>query len=146
MASAGNIDAPSVKIADIAGSAVRSVDAGKTNNGRKRHIVVDTLGLLILVVGGTTASLQDCNGGRTILQRLRFLMPSFTTVFVGGGYADKLVIYTRQVRFANQLVNKPKGGRGFAVLPRRWLVECNFSRLVRCPQHDKDHELLAAIS
>ncbi len=88
-------------------------------NGRKRHIVVDTLGLL-MVVAVTTASVQDRDGGATVLERLRFTMPSVVTVFADGGYAGRLVVYAREVlRVAVELVNKPPDQRGFAVLPRR---------------------------
>ena len=61
-------------------------------NGRKRHIVVDTLGLLIVVLV-TAASLQDRDGGRRILDRARMAMPSIALVWADGGYAGKLVAW-----------------------------------------------------
>jgi transposase len=94
-ASAGIIDSQSVKGADTVGTPTRGYDAGKRINGRKRHIVTDTLGLLMLVMV-TTASVQDREGGARILERLRFAMPSIVTVFADGGYAGRLVIYARQ--------------------------------------------------
>ena len=75
MASAGIVDAQSVKGADTVGAGSRGFDAGKKVNGRKRHIVVDTMGLLLAVII-TTASVQDRDGARTVLDRLRFAMPS----------------------------------------------------------------------
>lgn len=66
MASAGIVDAQSVKGADTVGSASRGYDAGKKVNGRKRHIVTDTVGLLVVVLV-TAASVQDRDGGRRVL-------------------------------------------------------------------------------
>ena len=80
MASAGIVDAQSVKGADTVGAHSRGYDAGKKVNGRKRHIVVDTLGLLIVVLV-TAASLQDRDGGRRILDRARMAMPSIALVW-----------------------------------------------------------------
>lgn len=79
MASAGCIDAQSVKGADTVGAAVRGYDAGKKTNGRKRHIVVDTMGLLLLVVV-TSAGLQDRDGARTLLEKVKMAMPSLSLV------------------------------------------------------------------
>ncbi len=95
--------------------------------GRKRHIVVDTLGLL-MVVAVTTASVQDRDGGRHVLERLRFAMPSVVTVFPDGGYAGRLVVYARQVlKVAIEVVKKPADQKGFAVLPRR--LDHDYERL-----------------
>src|SRR6185437_14727638 len=73
MASAGCVDAQSVKGADHRRGPC-GFDAGKKVNGRKRHVVVDTMGLLLLVV--TSASVQDRDGARTLLDRLKMAMPS----------------------------------------------------------------------
>lgn len=143
-ASAGIIDAQSVKGADTVATSTRGYDAGKRVNGRKRHIVTDTLGLLI-VVAVTTASVQDRDGGRTVLDRLRFTMPSMVTVFADGGYAGRLVVHARQfLRIAVELVKKPADQKGFVVLPRRWVVERTFAWLVRCRRLDHDYERLPA--
>lgn len=66
----------------------RGFDAGKKVNGRKRHVVVDTLGLLGVVLV-TAASLQDRDGGRLVLARMA--MPSIVLVFADGGYAGRCV-------------------------------------------------------
>ena len=70
MASAGIVDAQSVKAADTVGRDSRGYDAGKKVNGRKRHVVVDTIGLLIVVLV-TAASVQDRDGGRLVLAKAR---------------------------------------------------------------------------
>jgi transposase len=144
--SAGIIDAQSVRAADTVATATRGYDAGKRVNGRKRHIVVDTLGLL-LVVMVTGASLQDRTAAHQVLGRLKLVMPSVITVFADGGYAGKLVTFARRaLRIAVELVPKPAGQKGFAVLPRRWVVERTFAWLVRHRRLDHDYERLPATS
>ncbi len=119
---------------------------GNGSTARKRHIVVDTLGLL-LVVAVTTASVQDRDGGRHVLERLRFAMPSVGTVFADGGYAGRLGVYARQVlKVAIEVIKKPADQKGFAVLPRRWVVERTFAWIVRCRRLDHDYERLPATS
>jgi transposase len=141
-ASAGIIDAQSVTGADTVGAATRGYDAGKRTNGRKRHIAVDTLGLLVMVTV-TAASVQDRTAAAGLLDRVRFAMPSMVTVFADGGYTGRLVAYARQVlRIAVEVVAKPEGQRGFAVLPRRWVVERTFAWLVRWRRLDRDYERL----
>jgi hypothetical protein len=120
MASTGIIDAQSVKGADTVGKDSRGFDAGKKVNGRKRHVVVDTLGLL-LVVMVTAANVQDRDGGKRLLERLRFVMPSVAHIWADGGYAGRLVAYAHKVlRRTLEVVRKPAGQRGFEVLARRW--------------------------
>jgi len=146
MASAGIIDAQSVKGADTVAARSRGYDAGKKTNGRKRHIVTDTLGLLLLVTV-TTASVQDRNAGHRVLEQLRFVMPSVVTVFADGGYTGKLVDYARRaLRLLVEIVNKPAEQKGFAVLPRRWVVERTFAWLMRCRRLDRDYERLTTTS
>lgn len=144
MASAGIVDAQSVKAADTVGRQTRGYDAGKRVNGRKRHVVVDTLGLLLVMVV-TAANIQDRDGGARVLERLRFAMPSVATIFADGGYAGRLVAYARQrLRIAVEVVRKPADQQGFAVLPRRWVVERTLGWIVRCRRLDHDYERLPA--
>ena len=72
------------------GAAVRRFDAGKKVDCRKRHVVVDTMGLLLLVVI-TSAGVQDRDGARTLLDRLKMTMPSLSLLWADGGYAGRLV-------------------------------------------------------
>jgi transposase len=88
--SAGIVDSQSVKGADTVGRESRGYDAGKKINGRKRHIVVDTIGLL-LVVMVTAASVQDRAGGQSILERLHRALGSVKHIFADGGYQGALV-------------------------------------------------------
>ena len=142
MASAAIVDAQSVKAADTVGRATRGYDGGKKVNGRKRHIVVDTLGLLLVVLV-TSASGQDRDGGARVLDRLRFRMPSVAVVWADGGYAGRLVAYARQrLRVTVDIVRKRKGQRTFEVLPRRWVVERTLSWISRCRRLAHDYERL----
>ncbi len=146
MASAGIIDAQSVKGGDTVGAVTRGYDAGKRINGRKRHIVVDTLGLLLLV-SVTTAGVQDRTAAHRVLEQLRFSMASVVTVFADGGYAGKLVAYAkRRLRLKVDIVVKPPDQVGFAVLPRRWVVERTFGWLMRCRRLARDYERLPTTS
>jgi transposase len=142
MASAAIVDSQSTKGADTVSAATRGYDAGKKVNGRKRHIVTDTLGLLLVVLV-TAASVQDRDGGKFALDRLRFAMPSVAVVFADGGYAGRLVRWADHVlRVSVQVVRKPSGQRGFEVLPRRWVVERTFAWIVRCRRLGRDYERL----
>lgn len=146
MASAGIVDAQSIKGADTVGRNSRGYDAGKKTNGRKRHIVVDTLGLLIVVLV-TAANVQDRDGARRVLDRAKMAMPSLVCVWADGGYAGKLVAWVaRYCRIMLEIVRKPKGQRTFEVLPRRWVVERTLSWLVRCRRLDRDYERLPETS
>lgn len=121
MASAAIVDAQSVKGADTVGALSRGFDAGKKVNGGKRHIIVDTSGLLLLVMV-TAASVQDRDGGARALERLRFVMPSVATVWADGGYAGRLVAYAAKVlQVVVTIVRKQDGQVGFVevALPRQ---------------------------
>jgi transposase len=142
MASAGIVDAQSIKGADTVGKDSRGYDAGKKVNGRKRHVVVDTIGLLVVVLV-TAASVQDRDGGRLVLNRARMKMPSIVLVWADGGYAGKCVEFARRwLRITVEIVKKPEGQRTFEVLPRRWVVERTLSWLVRCRRLGRDYERL----
>ncbi len=142
MASAGIGDAQSVKGADTVGRDSRGYDAGKKVNGRKRHVVVDTIGLLVVVLV-TAASVQDRDGGRLVLDKARIAMPSIAGVWADGGYAGRCVDFARRVlAITLHIVHKPVGQRSFEVLARRWVVERTLSWLVRCRRLDRDYERL----
>ncbi|WP_053208326.1 IS5 family transposase [Jiangella muralis] len=142
MASAGIVDSQSVKGADTVGRDSRGYDAGKKVNGRKRHVVTDTIGLLVVVLV-TTAGLQDRDGARPVLARAKTAMPSIALVWADGGYAGKLVAWAQQhCRILVDIVRPPKGQHTFEVLPRRWVVERTLSWLVRCRRLGRDYERL----
>ncbi|MBB5940452.1 IS5 family transposase [Streptomyces zagrosensis] len=137
---AGIIDAQSVKAAASVPAATRGFDGGKKVNGRKRHIVVDTLGLLLTVVV-TAASVTDREAGQTLLARLRKRHWRLTLVWADGGYTGHLVDFARSVlRIALTVVKRSDDVSGFVVLPKRWLVERTFAWLMRSRRLARDYE------
>src|SRR6478735_7234082 len=140
MASAGIVDAQSVKGADTVGAGSRGFDAGKKVNGRKRHIVVDTMGLLLAVII-TTASATDRDAGQTLLAQLHARHWRVTRVWADGGYTGRLVDFARDaLSVALTVVRRSDDTRGFTVLPKRWLVERTFAWLMHSRRLARDYE------
>ncbi|MFG2919754.1 IS5 family transposase [Kitasatospora sp. NPDC048298] len=134
------IDSQSVKADATVGAATRGYDTGKKINGRKRHIAVDTLGLL-LVVMVTAASVKDNDAGCDLLMRLRARHRAVTVVWADGGYTGWLVTYAATaLALALTIIKRPDDVTGFVVLPRRWVVERSFSWLIRARRLARDYE------
>ncbi len=112
---------------------VRGFDAGKKVKCRKRHIVVDTLGLLVGVVVHA-ADIQDRDGAAAVLKTIRRRWPWLRHIFADGGYAGpKLRGALQKIgRFTMEIVKRSDSAKGFEVLPRRWVVERTFAWLGRC--------------
>ena len=118
----------SVKTTEVAGP--RGYDAGKKVKGRKRHLVVDTLGLLLAVVVHT-ADLQDRDGARLVLARLADRFPRLRLIWADGGYQGPKLGggLARRADWVLEIVRRPTDASGFQVLPRRWVVERTFAWL-----------------
>lgn len=135
--SAAIVDSQSVKTAE--GGPERGSDAGKRVTGRKRQILVDTLGLLMAVVVHS-ASIQDCDGIKLLLARVRGRFPRLRLIWADAAY-EAAVSWVKQFGgWVLELVRKVAGQQGFVVLPRRWVVERTFGWLVRCRRLARDYE------
>ena len=142
--SAGIVDSQSVKSSETCGE--RGYDAGKKINGRKRHILVDTLGLLLLV-SVLPAHIQDRDGARPLLARAFKLYGRLRCLWADGGYAGQLVCWVGRVsRCVLEIVRRSDTARGFTVLPRRWVVERTFAWLGRSRRLSKDYERKAQVA
>jgi len=141
---AGALDSQSVKTTHLPG--VRGYDAGKKVKGRKRHILVDTLGLLLAVVV-TSAALSDPAGARLLLRRLGGACKKLRRIWVDGTYRGQLLEWVLlHFRFCLQPVLRSDEQKGFVVLPRRWVVERTFAWITQCRRLGKDYEGLPSSS
>ncbi len=116
---AGSLDSQSVKTTSVAGEN-RGFDAGKNIKGRKRHIVVDTLGLVLTTVV-TSASIQDRDGAKMLLKRLDGSSKKLRKIWVDGGYRGILLEWVKlNFRFCLEVVLRSENQIGFVILPRRF--------------------------
>jgi putative transposase len=121
-------------------------DAAKQVKGRKRHLTVDTLGLVLRVLV-TAASVPEREGGKQVLKKVKQMGPAVSrlhTVWVDGGYdGNPFMQWVMDVcRWIVQVVLRPQETKGFVLLPKRWRVERTFGWLTWCRRLNKDYELL----
>lgn len=134
--SAVAIDSQTVKTAANAAAETVGYDGNKKTKGRKRHIAVDTLGLLV-VLGVSAASLGDSPVGRQVLDHLT---PSVTKAWVDGGYNAKVVEHGADLGIDVEVVRRDPEVAGFRVLPRRWVVERTFGWFMLHRRLTRDYE------
>lgn len=134
------IDSQSVKGAETVGASRRGYDAGKKINGIKRHVAVDTLGLLLAVMV-TGAGVQDRDGACGLLSLLRERLSTIRLVWADGGYSGRLVTWAaKALGLSVTIVKRSDDTKGFAVLPRRWVVERTLAWLTRNRRLVRDYE------
>ena len=118
-------------------------DAGKKVKGRKRHILVDTLGLLLNVVVHS-ADIQDRHGAIHLLRRARRLFPFIERIFADGGYqGEKMARGVSRTGLWKLEIVKRSTAAGFEVLPKRWIVERTFAWISRNRRLARDFERYA---
>ena len=142
--SAAIVDSQSVKTTAIKGE--RGYDAGKQVKGRKRHLLVDTLGYVLCVIV-TAASVQDRDGAKKVLEAIKERLPRLKLIGADGGYRGKLVDWVKtNFGWLLEIVQRNDAVSGFQVLPRRWMVERTFSWLGKYRRLSKDYEQLPQTS
>lgn len=134
------IDSQSVKTAEQAGE--RGYDAGKKVKGRKRHIAVDSLGLLLGVLI-TTGAIQDRSAAKTLIECLVQWYGRLQIIWADSGYLGELVQWVKALRPFGKLRLEivRRSERGFKVLPKRWIVERTFAWFYKSRRLCRDYEI-----
>lgn len=137
--SAAILDSQSVKTTEAGGE--RGYDAGKKVNGRKRHILVDTVGNLIEVVVHA-ANIQDRDGAKLLFDKLsQAVIEHLQKVWADGAYRGQLIDWVQEhLQILLEIVQTEPDQEGFQVLPKRWIVERTLAWLGRYRRLSKDYE------
>jgi len=145
--SASILDSQSIKTSE--GGLECGFDAGKQVTGRKRHSLVDTLGLLMKIVV-TAGNVQDRDGAKLLLEELAQQVDTIKRlklIWVDGSYRGVLIDWVAEhFGWKLEVVEKPKDQVGFQILPKRWIVERTFAWLVRQRRLARDYERLPETS
>ncbi|WP_280885318.1 IS5 family transposase [Streptomyces sp. LBL] len=134
------VDAQSVKTSANVAETSQGIDAGKKIKGRKRHLITDTLGLVLAVLV-TAANVHDTTGGKLLLDDLAAAHPSVTKVWADGGYQNSIFNHGARLGIDVQVVQRPRT-KGFEPLPKRWVIERTFGWLMQHRRLARDYEAL----
>lgn len=142
--SAAIMDSQSVKTTETKG--IRGYDAAKKVKGRKRHILVDTMGLLLMVLVHT-ANIQDRDGAKLLLVKAKQCFSRLRLIWADAAYSGKLISWVLTTcGWVLEIVKRSDDAKGFQVLPRRWVVERTFAWFGRYRRLSKDYEALPETS
>ena len=141
--SAAAIDSQSVKTTEEAGGETSGYDSGKQVKGRKRHLLVDTLGLVLKALV-LSASVQDRDGAQMLFSQMRRVLTRLQKVWADAAYAGpQLGEWVKaNCHLLLEIVKHAEAVTGFVVLPKRWVAERTFSWLGRNRRLSKDYERL----
>ena len=136
------IDSQSVKTPDQPGE--RGYDAGKRVSGRKRHLGVDTVGM-ILAITITSAAVQDRDAAKGLITLMLSMYQRIQIIWADGGFLGKLVDWVKQLRpygkLKLEIVRRCDHAKSFKVLPKRWIVERTFGWLTKSRRLCRDYEV-----
>ncbi len=136
------VDSQTVKTGDQAGE--RGYDAGKKMLGRKRHVAVDSLGMILSLLI-TSAATQDRAAAKSLIKLLVGMYSRVQIIWADGGYLGALVGWVKQLRpfgkLRLEIVRRCDQAKGFKVLPKRWIVERTFGWLVKSRRLCRDYEV-----
>jgi putative transposase len=145
--SAASVDSQTVKTTELGGE--RGYDAHKRLSGRKRHVVVDTLGLLMAVVVTAASADDGATAPRVLGQLDRHRFPRLEVVFADQKFNNRDLdawLAGHRKPFCVEVVKRPEGVRGFVLLPKRWVSERSFAWTGRDRRHSRDYEYYPASS